>query len=91
MDKKGDLSINMIVIAAIAMIILVVISVLIFRSGGILNESQTCSAIGGVCVDDTYYKSCSDYANDMWLENTYTKHPTAACEENTFCCIPLKR
>ena len=91
MDKKGDLSINMIVIAAIAMIILVVISVLIFRSGGILNESRTCGAIGGTCVENYLYDSCGQYADENWLEDSYTRHPTAACEqEDTFCCVPLK-
>lgn len=89
MNKKGDLSINMIVIAAIAMIILVVVSVLIFRSGGILNESRTCSAIGGTCVEDYVYDSCSEYAE--YETDSYTRHPTAACEqEDTFCCVPLK-
>jgi len=51
MNKKGDLSINIIVIAAIAMLVLVIISVLLFRSGGLINRGTNCEGVGGVCVD----------------------------------------
>ncbi len=90
MSKKGELSINMIVIAAIAMIILVVVSVLIFRSGGILDESRTCSAVNGECVE-RYFNSCQDYANSNYLDGTWTRHATANCPEPSeeMCCVKL--
>ena len=90
--KKGDLSINIIVIAAIAMIILVVVSVLVFRSGGILDSSRTCSAVGGECVPYYLYDSCSDYADMEGLAGSYVRHRTAVCPspEEQFCCIKLR-
>ncbi|MFP4567921.1 MAG: hypothetical protein ACLFN8_03170 [Candidatus Woesearchaeota archaeon] len=92
MDKKGDLSINIIVIAAIAMIILVVISVLVFRSGEILNQARECRSIGGECIYKYQYDSCGQYADENWLDGTYVRHATATCPEpeEQICCVPLR-
>ena len=43
--KKGDLSINVIVVAAIAMLILVIISVLVFRTGDGLIRNVSCDGL----------------------------------------------
>jgi hypothetical protein len=90
--KKGDLSINIIVIAAIAMIILVVVSVLVFRSGGILDSSRTCAAVGGDCVPRYLYDSCADYADSELLSETLIQHRTAVCPDpqEQFCCVRLR-
>jgi len=89
MNKKGDLSINIIVVAAIAMIILVVISVLVFRSGGDLNKARSCQGIpGGICIDPTLDGSCNEYG--QWIGQTLTINPTAGCPvEGQICCIPI--
>ena len=89
--KKGDLSINIIVIAAIAMIILVVVSVLVFRSGGILDSSRTCAAVGGECVPDGLYDNCAEYA-EFYRLGTLIQHRTAVCPnpQEQFCCVPLR-
>ena len=88
--KKGDLSINIIVIAAIAMIILVVVSVLVFRSGGILDSSRTCAAVGGECVPRYLYDSCAEFGE--FEPVTYIQHRTAVCPDpqEQFCCVRLR-
>jgi len=79
----------MIVIAAIAMIILVIISVLLFRTGGILNRGTSCEGIGGICVDSYSYSSCAEYAEYMSYSGL-TRHPTAGCSaEGYICCVPV--
>ncbi|MBT3464787.1 hypothetical protein HOD20_00980 [archaeon] len=52
MKKKGDLSINLIITAAIAMVVLIVI-VLIFtgKIGTFRQNTSRCEASGGTCVD----------------------------------------
>ena len=93
MSKKGDLSINMIVIAAIAMIILVVVSVLVFRSGGLLNQAKACTAIqGGECISSDYYRTCAEYSSDRMLQDPLIQHRTASCPdpERQMCCVPLR-
>lgn len=89
MNKKADLSINIIVIAAIALIILVIVSVLLFRSGGDLRQGTSCEGIGGVCVYDSDYRSCSEYADFNYLDS-HRRHPTASCpNRDQFCCVPI--
>ena len=80
MNKKGDLSINIIIVAAIALIILVIISVLVFNTGGSISEGTSCEGIGGTCAT-----ACSEIGG-----GTFVRHPTASCvDEATVCCIPL--
>jgi hypothetical protein len=82
--KKGDLSINIIIVAAIALIILVILSVLIFGTGISLRKSTECAGLSGQCIQEG--ESCSDYNSDS---QTWVRHYTAKCsEEGTFCCIP---
>ncbi len=49
-NKKGaDLSMNVIIIAAIALLVLVILAVLLFRSGGQVSEGTQCTGFGGQC------------------------------------------
>ncbi len=59
--KKGQgLSLNMIVIAAIALIVLIVV-IWIFYGGSVsFVKGSTCSARGGVCMSDNLGKGCPD-------------------------------
>lgn len=78
MAKKGDLSINIIVIAAIALLILVIIAVLLIRSGGQIRDGTSCSGLGGSCEE-----SCADIVEDgIWIPN-----PTAECPTGQICCV----
>jgi hypothetical protein len=49
-NKKADLSINMIVIVAISIIVLVVIVFLVINRGERLDTVTKCTTEGGVCV-----------------------------------------
>ena len=80
MNKKGQgLSMNVIIIAAISLIVLVIISVLVLRAGGNVNQNTGCEGVNGRCVE-----SC------MALEGSWIKDPAHGCEnEYDTCCIPL--
>ena len=52
MNKKGDLSINIIVIAAIALLVLIVLAVLILRTGSGIDRGVSCENLGGNCKSD---------------------------------------
>ncbi len=79
--KKGDMSINLIIVAAIALIILVILAVLLFtRVGGPLTNGTTCSGIGGQCIESS--GNCNDDAGEG-----YILHPTASCSSGQKCCI----
>jgi len=54
MDKKGsELSMNVIIIAAIAVLVLVILAVFVFRSGDNISKATGCSAMNGVCYPDS--------------------------------------
>ena len=86
--KKGDLSINIIVVAAIAMLILVIMSVLIFRTGSGLTDSTMCENLGGggaaQCVDRN--QGCSSLTDGF-----YVPHPGGQCPsqggQDQICCL----
>ncbi len=79
--KKAELSINLIVIAAIALLILVIISVLIFGAGGDIVSGTSCEGIGGFCEFPD--ARCGEFGN-------YVEHHTAHCpSEMPTCCVPL--
>jgi len=81
--KKGDLSINIIIVAAIALIILVIISVLLFGTGSQINRAKSCTGLGGQCIQDG--ESCADIGYGS--EETWVQHYTAQCPEDQKCCI----
>jgi hypothetical protein len=86
--KKGDLSINIIVVAAIAMVILVIISVLIFRTGSNLTEGTSCESLaeggGSECVPKNTV-GCTGYGQQEGA--VYVRHPTASCPPQEVCCV----
>lgn len=75
--KKGvEMSMSVIIIAALCLIILVVLVVLIIRSSGNVNDALKCTGKGGVCKDT----------------GTNCETPQGAdlmCDANTWCCKPL--
>ena len=53
-NKKGsEMSMNVIIIAAIALLVLVILAVLLLQKGGDLSESTSCEGLGGECVADS--------------------------------------
>jgi hypothetical protein len=81
--RKAELSINVIIVAAIALLVLVIVSVIFMARMGIFNKTQSdCLAVNGQC---TYGDTCQ--------EGTI-KHPSAVCygadskkDPYRVCCI----
>ena len=72
---------NVIIIAAIALLVLVILSVLVLRAGGNINEGTSCQNLQGARCE----LSCSDIEGGTWVEN-----PSHGCsDEDMKCCIPL--
>lgn len=82
--KKGDLSINIIIVAAIALIILVIISVLLFGTGIEIGRAKSCSGLSqqNQCIPQG--ETCSEYIADG---ETWIRHATAKCPDEEVCCI----
>ncbi len=80
--KKAELSINIIVIAAVALIILVVLSYFVFDWGSKLRRQTACEGIGGECIPEGF--TCDEYFPDG------THIPSGeSCRAQERCCIPL--
>lgn len=78
MDKKAQgLSMNVIIIAAIALLVLVILSVLLIKSGGQLNSANKCTSIDGAqCLE-----TCEG--------NLIPALGKECDDEGKKCCIPL--
>jgi hypothetical protein len=78
-NKKGvELSMNLIIIAAIALLVLIIISILVLKGGSNVNQGTGCEAKGGSCsTGDT----CADPAKPVFL-------PGGGCKTGERCCIP---
>jgi hypothetical protein len=87
MDRRGQgISLNVIVIAAIALLILVILSVLVLRTGGKVTTGTQCESLGGTCYVDGYWgnQRCDS-------ENGWSYDATASCSQSTsdtpyYCC-----
>jgi len=81
--KRGELSMEVIIIAAIALLVLVILSILIIRSGGTVAGGTSCNApaIGGECRSDA--GSC---ASDGRIPSS-----NACPNSGEVCCIPLTK
>lgn len=50
-NKKGtELSMNVIIIAAIAILVLVILAVFVFRTGNQVDKGTGCESLGGKCM-----------------------------------------
>jgi len=75
--KSQGISMNTIIIAAIALLVLVILAVIFTqRMGWWSRSSQDCEKVGGKCD----IVSCTD----GWIE-----HPSAVCDKSqgNYCCI----
>ena len=77
MDKKGDLSINIIIIAAIALLVLIILAVLILRTGNRVDVGTSCNALGGSCEEE-----CD-------LTAGYFVDSGGSCPQEQVCCRRL--
>lgn len=91
MDKKGvELSMNVIIIAAIALLVLVVLSVIFLGRIGTFGEDvAACSTQGGRCAVE-----CGDpdyRTQDFPLANPTIDCPDTLAEESQYCCLPISK
>ena len=84
MSKKAQgLSMNVIIIAAIALLVLVILAVLILRAGSGVTKGTGCNGVGGVCEDD-----CGDLEG-VYVKNIPNSGKSGGCQEDESCCVPL--
>ena len=81
-SKKGaDLSMNVIIIAAIALLVLVILAVLLFRSGNQVTEGTKCQALNG---------QCGSIQTPPDQVNNYIKNPAVSgCGTGQVCWVKL--
>jgi hypothetical protein len=72
--RRGEISMEVIIIAAIALLVLVILSVLLLRQTG--NLAEDCQNVGGRCQD-----SCDTFDGEVELRNT--------CSQGLVCCRAL--
>jgi len=88
MSKGQGISINVIIIAAIALIILVILATLVIRSGGLLNKGTSCSSTGGSCQSLDASGKCPDSSQIAdSAASGCGKDPLTQIQE--VCCRPL--
>jgi hypothetical protein len=72
--KRGEISMEVIIIAAIALLVLVILSVLVIRSGG--TVAKECQNVGGTCVGSA--DECTSSGGSASLHS---------CGSGLVCCI----
>ena len=77
--KRGEISMEVIIIAAIALLVLVILSVLVLRSGG--QVGKDCANVGGQCLD-----SCE--GTDPVTGKPFIPSGNSCPGEQT-CCVPF--
>lgn len=87
-NKKADMSIQLIIVAAIALIVLVVMIFIFSSKINIFGKGvSTCQ---GVCVSgnkDTGYNDCQNPSGVTLQPNTkYAYNPTGDCGTGKVCC-----
>ncbi|MFH1850347.1 MAG: hypothetical protein ABH879_09300 [archaeon] len=87
MSKRGQgISLNVIIIAAIALLVLVILSIIfIGRMGGWRTQLDDCAQNGGKCIDAGV--SCGEGAAADYP--TEYQAWSAGCGEDKKCCIKL--
>jgi len=91
MRKGQGISINVIVIAAIALLVLVILSTLVIRSSGNVSRADSCVGSGGTCISKDVYGGACDIPEraDQWIIDT-VKSPTCNRDGSVLCCRKLQ-
>jgi len=84
MNKKADLSMNMIILAAISLLVLAIIAYLIFGASNNVGKGTSCEGISG---------HCSSYACSENTEGYTIPNPALdkSCEKvgSVHCCMKI--
>ena len=76
--KRGEISMEVIIIAAIALLVLVILAVLVLRAGE--NIGQECRNVGGQCYE-------GEWLDEYVCPEGMSKSPNS-CGEGRVCCVP---
>ena len=78
--KRGELSMEVIIVAAIALLVLVILSVLLLNKGKDVNNGTGCesNSVGGKC--EATRDDCSD---------GYVPGSNTCPKDRPVCCVPL--
>jgi len=85
MNKKGvEISMNVIIIAALGLLVLVVLAAIFLgRAGDFGQGAASCEAKGGTCAEE-----CGN--PDFGTEDFGKRDPFSKCTtEGDICCLPL--
>lgn len=82
--KKGDMSINMIVVAAIALLVLVIIAFVFSDALFNFDQGTGCEGVGGFCADSVSCWEPNENYGGTWLPSTSFK---CSSEDRPVCCI----
>ena len=85
MSKKGDMSMAVVIGAAIALLILVLLSVMLFNTFRNAQSGTSCYGVNDMALCVNEGESCSEN-NDGGL--IYTAY-AADCGADMKCCIPI--
>ena len=84
-SRKGQgLSMNVIIIAAIALLVLVILSVLVLRSGNEITQGKSCLALQGATCEDS-----ADGCPSGYFMQRDRNGEGGGCYEDEICCVPL--
>lgn len=74
---------NVIIIAAIALLVLVILAVLLFGAGDSVNQGTSCESLkeGSQCINED--ADCGDVVEGS------TYNPAGKCGSGLKCCAPL--
>ncbi len=86
MDRKGQgLSMNVIIIAAISLLVLVILTTLVIERGSKVAETSDCeTAVPGAYCEDADRECDSGFTEDL------TKDCPSEQGKERKCCIPLE-
>ena len=81
--RRGEISMEVIIIAAVALLVLVILSVLLIRSGVGFGQGSGCEGVGGQCFPD----SCADQLDDQG--RPLVRSFNACSQDGYVCCVPI--
>jgi len=88
MDKKAQgLSMNVIIIAAISLLVLIILAVLVFRAGGNVTKGTNCIAVGGQCSAVESCDEVQEQQGGLWSADHSKDGKNGGCAEDEICCI----
>ena len=90
MNKKGDISLNIIIIAAVGLLVLVILSVIFIGKMGMTSKNvDNCETKGGTCVGNN--NACTDPAPNgragKVAPSSFKCFDTNNVQDSRVCCL----